>query len=391
MPASKSESNRLLIISALTKEPFTINNLSDADDTVILEDLLNSNYDILNCGSGGTTFRFLLALLALKGERKILTCSAQLKLRPIKPLVDALIKLGAKISYTETEGFPPLLIDKGNFSNAKSIELPANISSQFISALLLIAPKLANGLTLNLTHEILSKPYINLTLGLMQKLGVKSTFTNKTIRIEHQEYISTEVTAGSDWSAASYFYEMAAFSKSATIELEGLDLNSMQGDKVVADLMIPFGIRTEPTSTGVKLIKTATKHPEFFEYDFSDCPDLAQTFAFLCAGIGIAAKLNGIENLIHKETNRMQAITNEISKMGTAVALNKSSITILPNTNPEISNLTFSTYEDHRMAMAMAPLAIKFSHIFLDEVNVVSKSFPAFWNVLKNCGFTVES
>lgn len=390
LPASKSESNRLLIIRALTKKPFPINNLSDADDTVILDDLLKSTNDVLNCGSGGTTFRFLLALLALKGERKLLTCSPQLKLRPVKPLVDALIKLGANINYAETEGFPPLIIDKGDFSNAKSIEIEANISSQFVSALLLIAPSLPNGLTLNLTGKILSKPYIELTLGLMQKHGIKSTFIYNTIRIEPQQYMSDKATVGADWSAASYFYELAALIKSATIDMPGLNLNAMQGDKVIADLMIPFGIQTEQNITGIKIIKSEIKRPVYFEYDFTDCPDLAQTFAFLCAGLGMEAKLNGIENLIHKETNRVQAIANEISKMGTSIVLSKNSITIMANAKPKISNITFNTYEDHRMAMAIAPLTTIYGSLNLDRADVVTKSFPSYWISLEKCGFKTE-
>lgn len=387
MPASKSESNRLLIIRALTKKTYPIKNLSDADDSVILDDLLKSKNDVLNCGSGGTTFRFLLALLALKGERKLLTCSHQLKLRPVKTLVDALIKLGANINYAETVGFPPLIIGKGDFSKANSIEIEANISSQFISALLMIGPSLPNGLQIILNNKILSKPYIELTLGLMKNQGIKSNFKDNTIRIEPQEYVSNEAIVGADWSAASYFYESAALMKTATIDMPGLHLNAMQGDKVIADLMIPFGIQTEQNSTGIKIIKSEIKRPEYFEYDFSDCPDLAQTFAFLCAGLGMEAKLNGIENLMYKETNRVHAITNEISKMGTTIMQSKNSIAIKANSQPKISNLTFNTYEDHRMAMAIAPLAAIYGSLFIDRPDVVTKSFPSYWLALEKCGF----
>lgn len=391
LPSSKSESNRLLIIRALTPEYFEINNLSNADDTATLADLLAGTSETFNCGSGGTTFRFLLALTAFKGENKLLTCSQQLSQRPIKPLVEALLKIGANINYINETGFPPLKIGKGDFRNKHKLEIDADISSQFVSALLLIAPVLPNGLSLKLKGKILSRPYIELTLALMKAHGIISHFTENHISIEPQQYTASNASVSSDWSAAPYFYQLAAFSQSAKIDLLGLSFKSMQGDKIISELMKPFGIESIESEAGIKLVKHQIKLPDYFEFNFQNCPDLVQTMAFLCAGLGIEAKLYGIDNLIHKETNRVQAIAQEIKKMGTSIAVNSGLITIEPNRNPIISNVLFKTYDDHRMAMALAPLAAKYNNIILDDLDVVSKSFPNYWMELKQCNFSTTA
>ncbi len=390
LPSSKSESNRLLIIKALTPKHFEIKNLSNADDTVTLANLLANETETLNCGSGGTTFRFLLALTALRGEKKILTCSKQLSQRPIKPLVEALLKMGANITYLNEIGFPPLEIGKGDFSNNREIEIEANISSQFISALLLIAPVLPNGLKLKLKGNILSQPYIELTLALMKAHGITSHFIENEISIAPQHYIASNTSVSSDWSAASYFYELAVFSQSAKIELAGLSFSSMQGDKIISELMKPFGIASIANANGITLVKNQITLPHYFEYNFQNCPDLVQTMALLCVGLGIEAKLYGIDNLIHKETNRVLALVHEIKKMGTAVTAHSNTLFIEANPNPTISNVAFNTYEDHRMAMALAPLAAKYNSIILDDLYVVSKSFPNYWIALNQCGFFIS-
>ncbi|MEO8146832.1 MAG: 3-phosphoshikimate 1-carboxyvinyltransferase [Bacteroidia bacterium] len=391
LPFSKSESNRALIIQHLASQPFAIHNLSDADDTIILQKLLKSNEPVLNCGDGGTTFRFLLACLALKGEDKIITGSTRLCSRPVKPLVDALNQLGALITYLERENFPPLKIGKGDFTKTNSISIAADISSQFISALLMISPLLPNGLQIILEEKVLSKPYLQMTLMMMNWFGIDYLFNQNIIEIKPQQYTARDITISADWSAASYVYEMVALANDADLLLTGLNNHSMQGDKVISELMQQFGVHSIEENNGIRIIKKATVTlPDKFEYDFTDCPDLAQTFAIMCAALNIECTLSGLDNLAIKETNRKTALQTEIAKLGKQVMINDNSLLILKNNPTFPIDQAFKSYHDHRMIMALTPLAIRFSPINIDSINDVSKSFPGFWKEVNKLGVTVS-
>jgi 3-phosphoshikimate 1-carboxyvinyltransferase len=400
LDGSKSISNRVLIIRALCSERFNINNLSTSKDTQTLLQLLeHTEGNIYDAGPAGTTFRFLTAYLAMKEGTQIMTGSERMKQRPIGNLVEALRKLGANIEYLEKEGYPPLKIDSPNkIAVNHQLSIPANVSSQFITALLLIAPSLPNGLELTLEGNIVSRSYIEMTLAQMAYFGIIATWEGNTIRVEAQPYQAQETTVEADWSAASYYYALAAFADDdLDLQLNGLYANSTQGDSALIEMMPSFGIQTIFNETGIHLSKKGEIQP-FFEWDFIRCPDIAQTLAVICAGLGVQGLFTGLETLRIKETDRILALQNELGKM--QVWLSK-----LParfsKKHPEkeyymtegkavfAEVLTFPTYEDHRMAMAFAPLAL-FSSINIEEPNVVVKSYPQFWEDLKILGFIIS-
>ena len=395
LAGSKSISNRVLIIQALCNTDFTIDALANANDTELLANLLKSNDEVLDAGPAGTTFRFLTAYLALTGGNRILTGSERMKQRPIKVLVDACRKLGATISYLENEGFPPLKISSGTMSGDKLLAIPANTSSQYISALLLIAPILPGGLSLELTGKIVSRPYIEMTLGLMQYFGVSHTWENQVIIISEQAYQAKPFIVEADWSAASYYYSLAALSEQADISLNGLFENSLQGDSALVNIFESFGVKTHFTERGIRLIKNQTLIPDTFHYDFILCPDLAQTLAVVCSGLGTKGYFSGLETLRIKETDRIQALENEISKGGCHISLFSTDST----TGKEVFEVSgkfessdipvFKTYEDHRMAMAFAPLALLLS-IEIEEPMVVIKSYPDFWTDFQQLGLSIN-
>lgn len=396
VPASKSESNRLLIIKSLCKEPFEIKNLSDSEDTKALQKILISenkkSETVHDVGNAGTTMRFLTAYFATQPGVRTLTGSDRMKQRPIKILVDALRQFGAKITYTEKEGFAPLKIE-GTKLKGGEITMDGNVSSQYISALLLIAPQLGNGLTVKFSGTITSRPYIRMTLKIMETFGVISSFDLDTITIASQQYqvkdknFYYEIEA--DRTAASYWYSMAAMAKETDLKLIGLKKNGLQGDAIVSDLFTLFGVKTEFTDNGVRLTKLQKKIYDFV-FNFSDCPDLAQTMAVVVAALKIPAILTGLQTLRIKETDRIKAIQNELKKI--AVIANEKetgSLEILlsyifhPQTSP------FSTYNDHRMAMAFAPLALMFNEIKIENPDVVKKSYPGFWKDMRSVGFEI--
>ncbi|MCL1943422.1 MAG: 3-phosphoshikimate 1-carboxyvinyltransferase [Candidatus Azobacteroides sp.] len=389
LPASKSISNRMLIINALSYSPYEIENLADCDDTNVMAAALRSDNRIFDVKAAGTAMRFLTAFLSkIVGEWQI-TGTERMKQRPIKILVDALNSLGAKIEYAEKEGYPPLKI-YGSSLQGGSIDLDGSVSSQYISALLMIAPTMEKGLKINLTGSVISKPYILMTLKLMEKFGIKSICTGNSIDVPAQSYRPERVKVESDWSAASYWYEIAALSENAEIELSGLHSGSCQGDAEVARIFKNLGIKTIFLPEGVRLQKTGEICSEA-EYNFVEQPDLAQTAAITCAFLNIPFKFTGLQSLRIKETDRIAALKTELKRTG--YLLNDSEPGTLSwngeRCDPE-NDPVIRTYEDHRMAMAFAPIALKTKSIHIADPGVVSKSYPGYWNDLKTAGFIIR-
>ncbi len=382
LPASKSISNRVLIIQALCGQKLEIENLSKADDTEVLQQALSKDDSKIDIGHAGTAMRFLTAYFATQeGEKAELTGSERMQERPIGELVNVLRELGASIEYKNKDDFPPLMI-AGKKIKGGSINIDASISSQFISALLLIAPYFENGLEINLKGKIVSKTYIQMTLDVMEHFGVKSNWIKNKIRIKPQEYQPSDYTIELDWSAASYLYSMVAFAKKADVFLQGLSLSSIQGDSILVDMMEPFGVLTKQEENGVRLTKKDIALTKELTFDFTDCPDLAQTFIVLCAGLGIKAKIKGVQTLYIKETNRLKALQAELSKLGVSFEKNSDWYVLSGKVKP--SSKPIKTYNDHRMAMAFAPLTILLGEVKIENADVVSKSFPEFWNVMSS-------
>jgi 3-phosphoshikimate 1-carboxyvinyltransferase len=389
-PASKSESNRAMIIEALSGAGSRLENLSEANDTRVITRLLQETAEELNAEDAGTVMRFMTAYLAVTGQHKTITGTARMQQRPIGILVEALRQLGAQIDYLGQEGYPPLAfrgIDR-NKQYPATLQVRGDISSQYISALLMVAPLFPNGLTLELQGKVGSRPYIQMTLALMQHFGVESDFSGNVIRVPAQSYGKAIYTIESDWSGASYWYSMVALAKEARVELLGLRKPSFQGDSAIANIMLNVGVKTEYVSNGVVLTKTDTVRP--FAYDFSDCPDLAQTVAVVCAAKGIAAEMTGLESLRIKETDRIAALQQELRKIGGDLEdLGQEVFRVKPATR--IAGLPkFDTYEDHRMAMAFAPLGL-LTAVEIEEPHVVRKSYPRYWENLEAMGFTLAA
>lgn len=390
LPASKSISNRALILNALSYSPYPVQNIARCDDTDVMVKALNSNSCDFDIKAAGTAMRFLTAFLSkIVGEWTI-TGTERMKNRPIKLLVDALNSLGARIEYIEKEGYPPLRIF-GSALQGGEISLAGGVSSQYISALLMIAPLMENGLTLNLEGNIISRPYINLTLQLMEQFGVKATWKGQTIRILPQEYQPIRFTVESDWSAASYWYSMMALSKNADMELLGLFKNSLQGDAAGAKLFAQLGVGTVFTNRGVQLKYNGNMAKKLI-YDFVNEPDLAQTFVVTCVLLNIPFRFTGLQSLKIKETDRIEALKTELRKLGYLLADSNDSILewngerCEPDADPVIA-----TYEDHRMAMAFAPAALVLPQgIQIADPGVVTKSYPGYWEDLQKAGFTVK-
>lgn len=389
LPASKSISNRALILNALSYSPYDIQNLSDCDDTEVMVKALNSDSRDFDIKAAGTAMRFLTAFLSkIVGEWTI-TGTERMKNRPIKLLVDALNSLGARIEYIEKEGYPPLRIF-GSALQGGEISLAGGVSSQYISALLMIAPLMENGLTLHLEGNIISCPYINLTLQLMEQFGVKATWNGQTIKILPQEYKPIRFTVESDWSAASYWYSIMALSKNAEIELLGLFKNSLQGDAAGAKLFAQLGVGTTFTDRGVMLKYNGNVTKKLI-YNFVNEPDLAQTFVVTCVLLNIPFRFTGLQSLKIKETDRIEALKTELRKLG--YLLTDSNDSILEwngeRCEPEADPI-IATYEDHRMAMAFAPAALVLPKgLKVADPEVVTKSYPAYWEDLRKAGFAL--
>lgn len=388
LPASKSIANRILIINALAYSSYEIDNLSESDDTQVLYKALNSNATTFDIGPAGTAMRFMTAFLSKVVGEWIITGSERMKNRPIKLLVDALEQLGAKIEYVEKEGYPPLRIFGSNLTG-KEIELDGGISSQYISALLMIAPTISEGLTLKLKNKVISKPYIALTLGLMKQFGVEANWNEETIEIKPQPYKAIPFKVESDWSAASYWYQMVALTENAEVELPLLYSNSLQGDSKIVGLFDKLGVTTTFNNEGL-IIKNNGKAVSRFDYDFINQPDMAQTFAVTCCLMNIPFRFDGLQSLKIKETNRILALQNELKKVGfILVEPEEGSLAWEGETTSKQDTLEFDSYEDHRMAMAFAPIALKENSVIIDDPKVVSKSYPGYWKDLTAAGFVI--
>lgn len=396
---SKSETNRLLLLQALYSN-LNIENTSNSDDSeVMLKALTNTHHpspitQIIDVHHAGTAMRFLAAYFSIQeGNEVVLTGSSRMKERPIKILVEALNQLGAEITYEENEGFPPIRI-RGKKLTQKKVSLPANVSSQYISALLLIASKLANGLELTLEGEITSVPYIKMTLALLNEIGVKTSFENNTIKVaNHPSLIAHHpITVESDWSSASYWYSIVALSDIGfQVTLSSYKENSLQGDSALVNIYQDFGVETTfnpDNSISISKKRIHNSKLATCNSQLNNSPDIAQTIAVTCFGLGMGCHLTGLHTLKIKETDRLEALKTELTKLGAKVSITNDSLT-LENSNSINDNIAIVTYQDHRMAMAFAPLALKVP-IQINEAEVVSKSYPDFWEDLKKVGFSIK-
>lgn len=387
LEGSKSVSNRLLILRALCENGFEISNLSPSDDTVTLNTLLQSNYITCDVGAAGTTMRFLTAYFSNKQGEKILTGSARMQQRPIKILVDALRTLGAEIEYLNQDGYPPIRINGKQLAGGKVL-IRADVSSQYISALLMLGPTLEQGIELVLEGKISSFPYINMTLKTMETLGAVYSIEGNTIRVQHGKYIGQPMQAESDWSAASYYFSVCALTPGSEITIHGLFETSLQGDSVLPEIYNALGVSSS-FKNGVWTITQNKVAQSTLEFDFSNCPDLAQTVAVTCAGLGVKGIFSGLESLRIKETDRTAALQNELNKY--QVSFTEVNETwILEGKTTANEPVQIHTYEDHRMAMCFAPLSVLHPEMIIEEPMVVKKSYPSFWDDFSKLGFSVS-
>lgn len=398
LPASKSISNRALIINALAGMTIVPQNLSDCDDTNVIIHALENMPEEIDIMAAGTAMRFMTAYLAVTPGEHTLTGTERMKHRPIEILVDALKSMGADIEYLEERGFPPLRI-KGKALNGGSLEIEGSVSSQYISALLMIAPALKNGLELKMTGNIISRPYIDLTLWTMREFGAKADWTSgDTVTVQPGKYDQRKYLIENDWSSASYWYEILALSKEeeASIKLTGLMDGSKQGDSVTRYIFSLLGVKTTFSSstqgkpTTVTLRKNNRIVPRL-DYDFINSPDLAQTFVVCCAAMGIPFHFKGLSSLKIKETDRITALKNELLKLGFVIQDLHDSELIWDGERCEPTMEPIDTYDDHRMALSFAPLAMRYPEIRINHPNVVTKSYPAFWEDMKQVGFKIDS
>lgn len=393
LPTSKSISNRALIINALSYSPYPVKNLSDCDDSVAMNRVLQSNSNRFDIGHAGTAMRFLTAYLSKIVGEWHLTGSERMQQRPISILVDALRKMGAQIEYTGEEGFPPLKIT-GTALKSGTIELDGSISSQYISALLMIAPTVPGGLTLRLKNKITSRSYIEMTLQLMRKFGIGFQWKGNDIRIDEQSYRPIPYSVEADWSGASYWYAMAALSDSCDIYLKGLNLNSMQGDAALAGWFEAyFGIRSRQDGDSVRLTKSKAVDLKKFHLDFIENPDLAQTLVVLSVMKNLSFHFTGLRTLKIKETDRIAALKNECLKLGavlTEPAEGELSWDGIIHASLQQEEPVISTYDDHRMALAFAQVALAKGSVRIEDAMVVTKSYPSFYEDLGKVGFTIE-
>jgi 3-phosphoshikimate 1-carboxyvinyltransferase len=406
LTGSKSECNRALIISALSKGTVSVENLSVAADTVTLNKVLNDlngnslelekndkpltlNPKLVDIGPAGTAMRFLTAFLAIQNGNFLLTGTERMKQRPIGILAEAIKSIGGKISYAENEGFPPLQIAGPFEQTAKEVKIKGDISSQYISALLMVAPSLPLGLTLVIEGDLTSKPYVEMTLAMLEQVGIRNDWHENTITIEPQTFNTAKLYVEPDWSAASYWYSIAALADEASIFLPGLNGYSLQGDSKITEIMANFGITSQFKDGGV-FLKKEPKQIERKIFDLKECPDLAQTIVVICAALGHDATFTGLETLKIKETNRVLALQTELAKIGVKFIEKNLSYKLDCSGLHFPEKITISTYEDHRMAMAFAPLALKIKEVEIEEKQVVEKSYPYFWDDLEKAGFSIK-
>jgi 3-phosphoshikimate 1-carboxyvinyltransferase len=385
---SKSESNRLLILQQLVKG-LQIENTSDSDDSNHLQHALETSENSIDIGHAGTAMRFLTAYFSTReGREVVLTGSERMQNRPIEVLVNALKDLGANITYEDKIGYPPIRI-KGSLIEKKSVQINGNVSSQYISALLLIASSLPKGLEIELLGKITSVPYINMTLKLLQELGIDAVFNQHLIVVKpFSNPTNKTIVVESDWSSASYFYSIIAMSEiGSKITLSSYKKDSLQGDSCMTDIYTHFGVETLFDHNSITLVKTNETSKNSLQLDLKNAPDIAQTIAVTCFGLGVDCKLTGLHTLKIKETDRLVALENELTKLGASISITDESLT-LEKSKKINHNIAIETYHDHRMAMAFAPLALKVPITILDA-NVVTKSYRNFWNDMQNIGFQI--
>ena len=388
---SKSESNRILILNSIYKN-IKVSNLSNSDDTILLKSALDNLNEKIDIHHAGTAMRFLTAYLStVEGKRFILTGSKRMKERPIGILVEALKDLGFKINYLEKNGFPPLKIS-GNKSKISNISIDSNVSSQFISALILIAPTLENGLKIKLEGKIVSKPYLNLTLNVLKKIGISYSFKKNIIEIKNVKKIrNNDYLIESDWTSLSYFYSIVAVNKKINIKLNNFFKDSFQGDSILNKIFIDLGVETKFLNASEILLSPIKKYkkPNNLSLNLIDSPDLAQTIAVTCMALKIPVEITGLQTLKIKETDRILALNNELTKLGAKIKYDDSSIVIYPPKEIK-KNINIDTYNDHRMALSVAPLGL-IVPITINDPDVISKSFPEYWNNLSQLGFNLKN
>lgn len=389
---SKSETNRLLLLQVLYPS-IKIENASESDDSTMMRQAIVSESDIIDVHHAGTAMRFLTAFFAQQqGSELTITGSRRMTERPIGVLVDALRTLGAYIEYAGSEGYPPLKI-KGKKLKGGKVTINAGVSSQYITALLLIAPKLEDGLQLHLNGEITSRPYLEMTVSLLQQLGISVDFSEKIITVAPQSEIynlKSEITVESDWSSASYYYSIVALSEIGTsIKLTSFRQDSLQGDSALVKIYEDFGVETTFAENNITLSKTSNPQPATLNFELNNTPDIAQTIAVTCLGLGMGCHITGLHTLKIKETDRLSALKNELEKCGAEVMITDDSLTLKPDAGI-LTDVSIETYNDHRMAMAFAPLAVKVP-ITIKDAGVVSKSYPLFWDDLRRTGFVIEN
>ena len=397
LPASKSISNRALLINALSRNKELPENLSDSDDTHVVLRALNTMPDVIDIGAAGTAMRFLTAYLSVTSGEHIITGTERMRHRPISILVDALRQLGACITYEGEEGFPPLRIVGKDDLEGGNLTVPGNVSSQYISALLMIAPTLKSGLRLTLTGQIASRPYLDMTITMMRDFGAKVEWSSENvIDVQPYAYQQKAYHIESDWSAASYWYEMMALTDDtdAQVDLIGLHRDSIQGDSKVQEMFKELGVETthltKDDGTAFVRLKKTGNTPNRFCYDFTHQPDLAQTLVVTCTMMGIPFRFTGLQSLKIKETDRIAALRTELHKLGYDIQEEADSILFWDGELCQAMEVpTIDTYEDHRMAMAFAPCAMKLGSLKVNHPEVVSKSYPAYWEDLKKVGFKI--
>lgn len=389
LPHSKSISNRLLVMNALSKQPVEMLHLSDADDTKLMQEALNIRNGMVNVGNAGTCMRFLTAYYALMAEDVVLHGTERMHQRPIGDLVDVLVQLGADIDYVDQIGFPPLRI-KGKKLKGETVSISTNISSQFISALMMIAPMFEKGLTIQMIGPKISASYLDLTAKWMRKNGIVVDLTDNTIKVSNGDYIMNATIPEPDWSAASYWYVIAAFAKKADIQIANLTKQDTQPDAIIANYMLNYGINTTFHRNYITLSKINCLLQNSY-YSLKQNPDIVPSLAVLFAGKNLEAELTDIAHLRYKETDRMNAIVNELNKLGFDTSHTSDAIQIMPSNIYFNPNVKIETYGDHRMAMAFAPLALLVDHLTIMNPEVVNKSYPHFWQDLKKAGFKITS
>jgi len=401
LPSSKSISNRLLVMKHLSAGKICIKNLSNADDTRLMTALLNkvskklNNAEVdercsIDCGNAGTVFRFLTAVLAISQGNWFLTGSDRMKERPVEPLVNSLKELGANIEYAEKPGYPPLNIEGRNIHGG-SVQVDASMSSQFLSALLLIGSAMKQGLTISAKGDIVSLPYAEMTADLLRQAGVRIATCNGTYTIDPGSLNPARFFVEPDWSSASYWFEIASLVPGSRTLFKGLKRKSLQGDRVMVDIFEMLGLGSSDLVDGI-LIKSGIKEPVDLNYDFSHCPDLVPAVAATCAALNIPARFSGLAHLRIKESDRIHALVYELKKINNSISVRNEDVIVIGKRRGQIpaQTVAFNTYGDHRLAMALAPMAVLCENVLIQNPEVVNKSYPGFWTDLSDAGFMVS-